>query len=113
MKVSTTAQIFWYSQTGHSYACALKAAETLQQSGYAVSLTPLALAEPAHFQADQILFAFPVNNFNVPVPMARRFRQLPVVCEARDAFAIITHAGIPANTAWLFKRLLAGKNLRL
>jgi ferredoxin len=88
MKLSPAARIFWYSQTGHSYACALKAAETLQQSGYTVSLTPLALAEPAHFQADQILFAFPVNNFNVPVAMVRRFRQLPVISEARDAFAI-------------------------
>ena len=113
MKLSPTAQIFWYSQTGHSYACALKAAETLQQSGYSVSLTPLALAEPAHFQADQILFAFPVNNFKVPVPMVRRFQHLPVANETRDAFAIITYAGMPANTAYLFKRLLAGKNLRL
>jgi ferredoxin len=113
MELSPTAQIFWYSQTGHSYACALKAAETLQQSGYTVSLTPLALAEPAHFLASQILFAFPVNNFNVPVAMVRRFRQLPVLSEARDAFAIITYAGMPANTAYMFKRLLAGKNLRL
>lgn len=109
----TSARIFWYSQTGHSYACALKAAETLQRSGYSVRLTPLALAEPAHFQADQILFAFPVNNFQVPVPMVRRFQRLAVVKETRDAFAIITHAGMPANTASLFKRLLAGKNLRL
>jgi ferredoxin len=108
-----TARIFWYSQTGHSYACALKAAETLQRSGYAVGLTPLALAEPVHFQADKILFAFPVNNFKVPVPMVRRFQGLPALNEARDAFAIITYAGLPANTASLFKRLLAGKNLRL
>ena len=113
MELSPTAQIFWYSQTGHSYACALKAAESLQQSGYTVSLTPLALAEPAHFLASKILFAFPVNNFNVPVAMVRRFRQLPVLSEARDAFAIITYAGMPANTAYMFKRLLAGKNLRL
>ena len=113
MKLSPTTRIFWYSQTGHSYACALRAAETLRQSGYAVDLTPLALAEPAHFQADQILFAFPVNNFKVPVPMVRRIQRLPVVNEARDAFAIITYAGLPANTAHLFKRLLAGKNLRL
>ena len=113
MKLSPTAQIFWYSQTGHSYACALRAAETLRQSGRAVNVTPLALAEPAHFQADQILFAFPVNNFKVPVPMVRRIRRLPAVNGTRDAFAIITYAGLQANTAWLFKRLLAGKNLRL
>ncbi|MHB8836219.1 MAG: EFR1 family ferrodoxin [Candidatus Methylomirabilia bacterium] len=108
-----TARIFWYSQTGHSYACALKAAETLQKSGCAVSLTPLAQAEPAHFQADRILFAFPVNNFKVPVPMVRLLQRLPVVDAAGDAFAIITYAGLPANTAYLFERLLAGKNLRL
>ena len=108
-----TARVFWYSQTGHSYSCALKAAETLQKSGYAVNVTPLALAEPAHFQASQILFAFPVNNFQVPVPMVRLFQRLPVVNEIRDAFAIITYAGLPANTAHLFKRLPAGKNLRL
>lgn len=113
MKPSPTARIFWYSQTGHSYACALKAAETLEQSGHAVSLTPLAQAEPAHFQANRILFTFPVNNFKVPVPMVRLFERLPAVDEIRDAFAIITYAGLPANTAALFKRLLAGKNLRL
>lgn len=110
---SAAARIFWYSQTGHSYACALKAAETLRKSGSVVNLTPLALAEPAHFQANQVLFAFPVNNFQVPVPMVRLFQRLPVVKETRDVFAIITYAGLPANTASLFKRLLAGKNLRL
>lgn len=113
MKSSAATRIFWYSQTGHSYACALRAAETLQHSGRAVSLTPLALAEAAHFQDDRILFAFPVNNFNVPVSMVRLLRRLPAVSETRDAFAIITYAGLPANTASVFKRLLAGKNLRL
>ena len=113
MKTGPTARIFWYSQTGHSYACALKAAETLQKAGYAVGLTPLALAGPAHVQADQILFAFPVNNFKVPVPVVRWVRRLPVLEVTGDAFAIITYAGLPANTASLFKRLLAGKNLRL
>ena len=107
------ARIFWYSQTGHSYTCALKAAETLRERGIAASLTPLALAEPAHFQADRILFAFPVNNFKVPVPMVRRLQRLPVLAETRDAFAIITCAGLPANTAFLFKRLLAGRKMRL
>jgi ferredoxin len=110
---NSTVRIFWYSQTGHSYACALRAAETLKRNGRAVALTPLALAEPAHFQADQILFAFAVNNFKVPVPMVRLLRRLPAVAPARDAFAIITCAGLPANTPYLFKRLLAGKNLRL
>jgi ferredoxin len=109
----TTARIFWYSQTGHSYACALKAAETLEKSGHTATLTPIALAEPAHFRASRILFAFPVNNFSVPVAMVRRFRELPVVGEAGDAFAIITHGGLPANTPWIFRRLLDGKNLRL
>ncbi len=85
----------------------------LQKSGYTVNLTPLALAELPDFQADQILFAFPVNNFKVPVPLVRHLQRLPAVNEARDAFAIITYAGMPANTAYLFKRLLAGKNLRL
>ena len=45
--------------------------------------------------------------------MVRRFQRFPVVNETGDAFAIITCAGMPANTACLFKQLLAAKNLRL
>lgn len=109
----STVRVFWYSQTGHSYACALRAAEVLRQGGRAVELVPLALAGPRDFQADQLLFCFPVNNFKVPVPFERRLRELPVDGGGREAFAIVTHAGIPASTAALFARLLAGKGLRL
>ena len=65
--MSKTAALFWYSQTGHSYACGLKARDALESDAWKVSVVPMKYATPADFQADILLYAFPVHSFQVPV----------------------------------------------
>ncbi|MEW6079880.1 MAG: EFR1 family ferrodoxin [Thermodesulfobacteriota bacterium] len=107
------ATLFWYSQTGHSYACGLKAREVLAADGWNVTTVPLKKAGPEHFEAQALVFAFPVHNFQVPVTVKRLISDMAPLASARPAFAVITYAGAAANTDWLFRKLLAAKNIRL
>jgi ferredoxin len=113
MMMKKNATLFWYSQTGQSYTCGLKAAEVLTAEGWDVATVPLKHAGPRHFEAQALVFAFPVHNFQVPVTVKRLISAMAPLASARPAFAVITYAGAPANTVWLLRRLLAGKNIRL
>lgn len=105
--------IWWYSQTGSAYLCGLTAAEVLKDEGWTVHWRSLLKDDIGNDDSEALLLVFPVHNFQVPVPIARRLRAMSQSSASRPAWALITYAGWAANTAWQARRLLKQKNVEL
>ena len=107
------ASIYWYSQTGNSYACARAALAALSHNQISTSIHSILKSSEKLFAGDLIIFVFPVFNFNVPYPMRTWLTKLEKQIQMKNAVAIITHGGMPANTPYILKKLLKPKNIDL
>ena len=105
--------LFWYSQTGHSFSCARRAERMLVDAGNNVHFSSIFNTNPPSYAADLFLFVFPVYCFTVPVAMRDFINRMPIMEEQKEALAIITCAGAPANTVSVLKNALKKKNIRL
>ncbi|MFP4477630.1 MAG: 4Fe-4S binding protein [Desulfatibacillaceae bacterium] len=107
------ATILWYSQTGQSHACAVSAKEGLEHAGMEARLVALQKAKPGDLEVDLLVFAFPVFVFRPPNAVRGFVAGMPRLSARPKVLAIITYSGWPANTGWLFARMLEQRGLAL
>ncbi len=108
-----TAEIVWYSGTGHSYSLAKAAGEFLVSKGLDVSVSPARQALGRALSADLTLLAFPVYNWKLPPAIADYVKALPKAESPKRALAVVTMGGHAANTPFLLHKALAAKNVEL
>lgn len=105
--------IFWYSQTGHSFTCARTAEALLKKNDFTVNFESIYNWDSKWLDTGLFIFVFPVFNFNVPVALKKILRDIPRLKNRGEALAIITCAGVPANTPKILKDFLEKKNIHL
>ncbi|MBT7697517.1 MAG: 4Fe-4S dicluster domain-containing protein [Desulfobacterales bacterium] len=105
--------VFWYSQTGNSFACVERACNVLSKNNYNVTACSILSPTDESYRSDLFLFVFPVYAFYVPVPVRDFIDNMPIQPVNKKALAIITCSGAPANTSFVAGRLLSEKNIDL
>ena len=108
-----SANIFWQSQSGNTYACVIKTKEALEAVGFSVSLRHILSSAPDALEADLLVFAFPVYNFKPATAMAGFIEKLPACSKETPALALITCTGLMANIPYILRKKLKLKNILL